>query len=90
MAIIPQFQASYTATAATVAIATGQIMVHTVNFPKALAGTMSLTDTAGAITYAAFPVASIGSFLLDIVVGSGLKIVQGSAADQITVTWQAL
>lgn len=90
MAFIPQYQLSYTATAATVAIGTGQIMIHTVNFPKALAGTVALTDTAGAITYAAFPVASIGSFRLDAVIGSGLKIVQGSAADQVSITWQSL
>jgi hypothetical protein len=90
MAIIPQFQASYTATAATTAISTGGIMIHTVVFPKALAGTVSLTDTAGSTTYAAFPVGSIGSIILDIVVAGGLKIVQGSAADQVTITWQSL
>jgi hypothetical protein len=90
MAFIPQYQASYTATAATVAIGAGQIMIHTVNFPKALGGTVSFTDTSGNTTYAAFPVGAIGSMLLDIVVPSGLKIVQGAAADQIMVTWQSL
>lgn len=90
MAIIPQFQASYTATAATVAIATGPAMIHTVVFPKASASTVSLTDTAGSTTYAAFPTGSIGSVILDMVCSNGIKIVQGSATDQITVTWQAL
>ncbi len=90
MAMIPQFQASTTATAATVAIATGPVLVHTVINPKASAGTMSLTDTGGSTTYYSSPTASIGCAILDMVCSNGLKIVQGSAADTITVTWQAL
>ncbi len=90
MSIIPQFQASYTATAATVAVGTNGIMVHTINFPKNSAGTVSLTDTAGN-TYVAFPAATVaGTYILDIVCNAGLKIVQGSASDQITLTWQSL
>ncbi len=65
-------------------------MVHTVTFPKTSAGTVALTDTAGN-TYVAFPAATIaGTYLLDIVCNAGLKIVQGSASDQVIVTWQAL
>ena len=88
MALINQFLASTTATAATVVLGTGPMIVHSVYNPKAAAGTMSLTDTTGNVTYYSQPTGAIGCAVLDMTCSNGLKIVQGSASDTITVTFQ--
>ena len=90
MAMIPQFQASYTATATAQTLkATGGIMVHTVCSPIASVGTVTATD-ASSNTLFVLPIGTIGSVLLDAVFPNGLIITQSSASDKTIVTWQAL
>lgn len=72
---------------ATTAVATGNVMVHTLIIPKTTAGTVTLVDTAGSpATYYAFPASTIaGSYILDCEFGNGLQIVT-SGADTGLVT----
>lgn len=91
MAIIPQFQASYTATATAQTLqSTGGIMVHTVSSPIATVGTYTAKDGAGSATYFVLPIGTIGSIVLDAIFPNGLQITQSSAADKTITTWQAL
>ena len=66
-------------TATTTTIGTGTVFVHTIDFPKATAGTVTLTDTAGSTLFV-YPAGSIGCKILDGTFGGdGLKCVTASA-----------
>jgi hypothetical protein len=86
--IIPEFNISYTATAATASIATGKMLIHTVNIPKNTTGNLSFQDTANNV-YFAMPTATLGgTYILDASLPAGLQLVASSAADQVTITYQ--
>lgn len=85
--IQPQYVPTFITTATTTTIAgAGNITVHTISFPKATAGTVTVQNAAGDSLFV-FPVASIGSMILDIIFPVGLKIVTASA-DAVIVTTQ--
>lgn len=80
----------YTTTAftgsATTTIGTSNVFVHTVIIPKTTAGTVTLEATDGT-DYFVFPASTVaGSYLLDTVFSSGLKITT-SGADTGAITW---
>lgn len=89
MGIEPEYQASYTATAATASIATGgNINLHTVNIPKATVGTLSFQDISNNV-YFVMPTGTAGNtYIYDAVLNNGLQIVASSASDQIVTTWK--
>lgn len=87
--ITPEYQASYTATAATASIAgAGNVNLHSVNIPKATVGTLSFQDVSGNV-YFAMPTGTVANtYIYDCVLNNGLQIVATSAADQIVTTWK--
>lgn len=88
--INPQYQltAITTQTTTTIVSDSRNVTIHTVNCPKATTGTVTFNDITGSpVTYFVLPIGSIGSFVLDISCGNGLKVVT-SAADTVLVTTQ--
>lgn len=85
----PQFQlAAYNlASGSTIIAATGNVTVHTVNFPKASAGIVRLADGDGVVSKVIYPAASIGSLILDSSFANGLSV-NAATADSFTVTYQ--
>ena len=83
-----EYQASYTATAATTTISSKKALLHSVNIPKATVGTLSYQDSSSNVYFAIPTAASAGSYQYDMVCNNGLKLVQSSASDQITTTYQ--
>lgn len=83
----PKFQPLHITTATTAVMATsGNVTVHSVNFPKATTGTLTLqSGTGGSIMV--FPIGSIGAMILDAVYPSGLQAVT-SAEDSVVITYQ--
>ena len=83
-----QYQPTYISTNTdTVLAASGNISVHTVSFPKASAGAVTLKDKAGT-TYLVFPASTVaGSYRLDAVFANGLTVTTASA-DVVIVTTQ--
>lgn len=63
-----------------------KVFLHTISCPKATTGTVTVTDAGSPTTYFVLPAASIGSFILDIALPNGLKVVT-SAGDTVLVTW---
>lgn len=85
--ITPQYQPTAIKTATTTTIASaGNITIHTVICPKALAGTATF-QSGTAAEYFVLPIGSIGSFLLDSCYPAGLAVVT-SAGDTVLVTTQ--
>lgn len=82
-----QIGAITTQTTTTVA-ASGNVRLHTVNFPKATSGTVTFEDISGSpVVYFTFPIGSIGCMILDGSCPNGLKIVT-SAADTCVFAYQ--
>lgn len=75
-----------TQTTTVIESAAKNITVHTISFPKATSGTVTLQSGAG-VTYtgAVYPIGSIGSIVLDASFPVGLQVVT-SAADMLVVT----
>jgi hypothetical protein len=66
-------------------VASGNITVHTVSFPKATVGT-TLFYGSGNVLGATFPIGSIGCLVLDACFPNGLSVVTGSVNDFVLVT----
>lgn len=86
--IQPEFTATYTATGATASIATGKLVLHSINIPKATVGTLSYQDTSNNVYFALPTGTAGGTYLYDMTCNAGLQVVQSSASDQIVTTWQ--
>lgn len=76
---------SYISTQTTTTLATGSVQVHTITFPIAATGAVTLTDTAGT-SYAVFSIGAVGTMILDCVFPNGLKVVT-AAADKVLVSY---
>lgn len=86
--IQPEFRYAYPATATTASIATGHVLLHSINVPKASAGAITVLDASGN-TYFAFPSATVaGTYIYDITLSNGLSVLQASAADQVVYAYQ--
>lgn len=82
-----QYTPTHITTATTTVIASsGNVTMHTISFPKATTGTVTVQNGAGS-SLMVYPVGSIGSMLLDAIYPNGLQIVT-SAADAVVVTTQ--
>lgn len=89
MSIQNQYQvAAYNVSSGSTTIAaTGNVTVHTVDFPKASAGIVRLADGDGSISRIIYPAASIGCMVLDASFANGLQV-NAASADSFTVTYQ--
>lgn len=72
------FKPTFISTATDTAIGTGNVFVHTICFPKATAGIVTLEQTDGT-DYIALPVGTIGTLIFDSVFPSGLSVKTASA-----------
>lgn len=68
----------FISTATDTPIGTGNVFVHTISFPKATAGIVTLEQTDGT-DYIALPVGTIGCLIFDSVFPSGLSVKTASA-----------
>ena len=88
--IQPQYQPTYISTQTTTVIegSAKNITVHTVNIPIALTGALTFEDITGTpVVYFVFPIGSVGTFLLDVSLSNGLKVVT-AAGDKVLITTQ--
>ena len=69
---------TFISTATDTSIGTGNVFIHTICFPKATAGVVTLEQTDGT-DYIALPVGTIGTLIFDSVVAKGLSIKTASA-----------
>lgn len=75
---------TFISTATTTAIATGTVILHTISFPIATTGTVTIEKSDGT-DYFVFPIGSINCHLYDIALPGGLSVVT-SAGDKVVVT----
>ena len=73
------------ATGTTVVVSTGNVRVHSINFPKATSGIVKVANGDGS-TRIDFPAASIGSMILDAIFPVGLSV-NAASAESFTVTY---
>ena len=66
---------------------TNLLHLHTVICPKATTGTVTFRDTITPTNYFVLPIGSIGTFIFDSVLSSGLDVVT-SAADNVLINWR--